>query len=126
MKQSRTCAYCNKEITGLSDKKYCDPYCKSNYHYQQTKVSEPRFYVKVDQQLKRNRRLLKAFNKSGKATVRAHRLKDLGFNPNFFTHFWKTSKDEVYLFVYEYGFLSRKEKGQEKYILIKWQPYMAR
>lgn len=48
---------------------------------------------------------------------------DLGFDPDFFTHYWK-KKEDVYLFVYEYGFLKRKEKDKEKYILITWQEYM--
>jgi len=31
-------------------------------------------------------------------------LIDQGFNPKFFTHYWKNNKGDVYLFCYEYGF----------------------
>ena len=86
----------------------------------------PRFYNQVDNQLKQNRRILKSFNKAGKATVRAVRILELGFNPNFFTHFWKNTKGDVYLFVYEFGFLKIKEGGNDKYILIQWQDYMTK
>jgi len=84
------------------------------------------FYYRVDKQLKVNRRLLKAFNKSGKSTVRAEVLRGQGFNPNFFTHYWKNNKGEVYLFVFEFGFLKRDENGKEKYVLVTWQDYMDR
>jgi hypothetical protein len=78
----------------------------------------------VDRQLKRNRRLLDHFNKAGKATVRATALLEAGFDPNYFTHYWKNRKGDVYLFCYEYGFLKRTERGSSKYVLVKWQDYM--
>jgi hypothetical protein len=71
-----------------------------------------------------NREILKNYKKSGKAAIRALTILDLGFNPNFFTHYWKNSKGDVYLFVYEFGFLKKKENNVENYILIKWQAYM--
>jgi hypothetical protein len=67
---------------------------------------------------------LKTYNKGGKVTIRAEVLLELGFNPNFFTHYWKNRKGEVYLFVYEYGFLKKTENGKEKYVLVTWQEYM--
>lgn len=121
-----TCKCCGKELDGRSDKKFCDPYCKSSYHYQKAITESPRFYNRVDNQLKLNRRLLKNYNKAGKVTIRAEQLIGEGFNPNFFTHYWKNKKGDVYLFVYEFGFLSKIEHGVKKYILIKWQGYMEK
>ncbi len=118
------CLACGKELEGRSDKKFCDSYCKSSYHYKKTQEEAPRFYNKVDNHLRQNRRILKSYNKAGKATIRSQMLLELGFNPNFFTHYWKNNKGDVYLFVYEYGFLKKKENNIEKYILIKWQGYM--
>ena len=120
------CLACEKELKGRSDKKFCDLYCKSSFHYKKTLEETPQFYNKVDKQLKLNRRLLKVFNKSGKSTVRASTIIDLGFDSNFFTHYWKNAKGDVYLFVYEYGFLKRKEGDKEKFVLIKWQAYMEK
>lgn len=122
----KACKHCGKEIEGRSDKVFCDLHCKSSYHYRLSLEEAPRFYNKVDNQLKQNRRVLKAFNKAGKATVRVSVLKEQGFNPKFFTHYWKNKKGDVYLFVYEYGFLKRREGGNEKYILIQWQDYMEK
>jgi hypothetical protein len=47
-----------------------------------------------------------------------------GFNPKYFTNYWKNNRGEVYLFCYEYGFLEREELGKKKYVLVKWQDYM--
>lgn len=125
MRMKGVCLCCNKKLSGRSDKRFCDLHCKSSYHYRKSLDEAPRFYNKVDNQLKLNRRVLKSFNKAGKATVRARTILDLGFDPSFFTHFWKNSKKDVYLFVYEYGFLKKIENNVEKYILIQWQDYMS-
>jgi hypothetical protein len=124
--KQRVCLACEKELQGRSDKKFCDVYCKSSYQYQQSKLKPSRFYNRVDNQLKLNRKLLKHYNKAGKATIRTEVLIKQGFDPNFFTHFWKNQKGDVYLFVYEYGFLTRKERNIEKFILVIWQDYMSK
>lgn len=120
----KVCAYCREPLQGRSDKKYCSPYCKSAYHYQISKADEGSTFRKIDAQLKKNRRILKAYNKSGKATVRKQTLLDEGFEPRYFTHYWKNRQGAVYLFCYEYGFLEKKENGRAKYVLVVWQGYM--
>ena len=124
--ESKICLACGKELQGRSDKRFCDVHCKSSYHYRKSIEEAPRFYNQVDNQLKQNRRILKSFNKAGKATVRTETILELGFNPKYFTHYWKNSKGDVYLFVYEYGFLKRREGNKEKYVLIKSQDYMGK
>jgi len=126
MQKQKKCNACNKLLSGRSDKKFCDSYCKSSYHYQKSIENTPNFYTRVDKQLKTNRRILKNFNRAGKATVRSDILIKKGFNPKFFTHYWKNKNQDVYLFVYEYGFLKKSEHGVEKYILVKWQEYMEK
>ena len=126
MRSQTTCLACNRKLEGRTDKKLCDPYCKSAWHYEKKRKGDAGFYSKVDQQLKTNRKILKLFNKSGKATVRAQILFDKGFDPNFFTHYWKNKKGDVYLFIYEYGFLTKIENGKKKFILVTWQDYMEK
>lgn len=123
MKQ-RKCQYCGEKLEGRVDKLFCNPSCKSAHHYKISLEKEASLYNQIDKQLKQNRRLLKNFNKAGKATVRKENLLSEGFNPKYFTHYWKNSKGDVYLFCYEYGFLERKENGRAKYVLVKWQDYM--
>ena len=125
MKMRPNCLACGKVLEGRTDKKFCDAYCKSSYHYKKSKEEAPRFYNKVDNQLKLNRKILKNYNKAGKATLRAETIMKIGFDPNFFTHYWKNTKGDVYLFVYEYGFLRKKEHGLDKFVLVKWQDYMT-
>lgn len=124
MRINKACLQCGKDLTGRIDKKFCDPQCKSAFQYQKEKEHPERFYNTVDNQLKLNRKILKDYNKGGIVTIRAQVLLDLGFDPNFFTHYWKNRKGEVYLFVYEYGFLRKADSGKDKYILVIWQDYM--
>jgi len=118
------CLECKKEITGRKDKKYCNQYCKSAFQYKKNKVNEESFYTDVLKQLRQNRKLLKQYNKAGKAIVRKDELLKNGFNPNRFTHYWKNKKGDVYLFCFEFGFLEKKEGSKTKYVLIQWQDYM--
>ena len=124
METKKYCLACNRELEGRKDKKFCDPYCKSSYHYEKSQSGSASFYATVDRHLKTNRRILKSYNKAGKATVRAEVLIAQGFEPRFFTHYWKNKMGDVYLFVYEFGFLARMENSRKKYILVTWQEYM--
>lgn len=120
----RLCTACEKELTGRVDKIFCSSYCRSAYHYQKKRDSDINIFKQIDNQLKLNRRILKEYNKSGKATVRKDTLLNEGFNPKYFTHYWKNQKGDVYLFCYEYGFIERKENSKLKYVLVQWQDYM--
>ena len=120
----KQCLYCGETLKGRSDKKYCNLHCKSAYQYEMSKNRPERFFNKVDNQIRLNRKSLKEFNKGGKVTVRKELLTDLGFTDQFFTHTWKNQKGDTYHFIYEYGYLKRMEKGKEKYVLVIWQDYM--
>jgi hypothetical protein len=119
------CLNCQEPLSGRKDKKFCSSYCKSNYHYEEYKAKEQTLFKKIDRQLKLNRKLLNTFNRAGKATIRASDLSSQGFDPNYFTHYWKNTKGDVYLFCYEFGFLKRTENAKVKYILVRWQNYMV-
>jgi hypothetical protein len=120
----RICPACGDIITGRTDKKFCTSYCKSNFHYSNSLKKEESFFRKIDNQLRLNRRLLKNYNKAGKAVERKDALIEDGFNPKYFTHYWKNQKGDVYLFCFEFGFLEKKESEKEKYVLVQWQDYM--
>jgi len=121
----RICKNCNEPLEGRTDKKFCSEYCKSSFHYEKDKEKEQSMYKKIDKHLKLNRRILKEYNRAGKSTVRKAVLMELGFKPEFFTHYWKNKEGQVYLFCYEYGFLSIQEKNKSKYLLVHWQSYMG-
>ena len=48
MRLQQLCLYCKEELTGRTDKKYCNLHCKSAYQYQQAKEQPERFYNKVE------------------------------------------------------------------------------
>jgi len=125
MTNAKYCPVCGTLLKGRSDKKFCSAKCKSINQYEERQEKEA-FYLKVNKQLRINRKLLKRYNKSGFTTIRKSELIVLGFDPKFFTHYWKNKKGEVYLFVYEYGFLSTRIKEKEKYVLVTWQDYMEK
>jgi hypothetical protein len=120
----KKCLNCKEIIIGRSDKLFCDVYCKSSYYYKKKQSEKKSLYEIIDKQLKTNRKLLKSFNKAGKAVVRKEELIAEGFSPKYFTHFWKNKKGDVYLFCYEFGYLAKNENGRSKYVLVKWQEYM--
>jgi hypothetical protein len=121
----KKCLNCQAVLSGRVGKKYCDNYCKSNHFYEKNKTKDQSFFKSIDLQLKKNRRILKEYNKAGKATVREEVLLAEGFNPKFFTHFWRNQEGKAYLFCYEYGFLKLTENNKSKFVLVKWQGYMT-
>ena len=120
----KKCPVCDIVIVGRTDKKFCSTKCKSIQEYEKRQERDA-FYLKVDRQLKINRKLLKKYNVSGYTTIRQSVLLAQNFNPKFFTHYWKNQSGDIYLFVYEFGFLSIERNGKKKFLLVKWQDYMA-
>ena len=118
---TRLCIGCGKAISGRADKKFCKESCKSAYHYMRSSEKEDSLFKHIDKQLKTNRRILKDFNKAGKATVRKQVLIDEGFDPSYITHYWNAKNGNVYLFCYEYGFMKKTENNKEKYVLVSCQ-----
>ncbi|AFU69435.1 hypothetical protein P700755_002696 [Psychroflexus torquis ATCC 700755] len=121
----KICPVCESPLKGRSDKKFCSTKCKSINQYE-TRQEKEAFYLEVDRRLKTNRKVLKTYNFRGFTTVRKELLINDGFDPNFFTHYWKNSKGNIYLFVYDYGFLDLKKSGKDKYLIVQWQEYMRK
>ena len=82
----------------------------------------PKTYVKIDNQLKHNRRILKSYNVSGQSQIKKSILIKEGFDFNYFTHIWTAKNSNIYHFCYEFGFRDLDDNG--KYMLIMWQDYM--
>lgn len=120
----KICPTCGETIKGRRDKIYCSPNCRSASQYE-TRVVKEQFFLQVEKQLKTNRKILKRYNQSGYTTLRKEKLTEEGFNPKFFTHYWKNSKGQVYLFCFDFGFLEINQEGKKKYLLVEWQEYMA-
>jgi hypothetical protein len=120
--KKRVCLQCGEPLSGRIDKKFCNEAYRSVHHYYHNQEKGDSIFKTIDKQLKTNRRILKEFNRAGKATVRKKLLLDEGFNPKYFTHYRKAKNGNVYLFCYEYGFMKKIENDKEKYV--QWQDYM--
>lgn len=119
----KKCPVCNSEVKGRKDKTYCSESCKSSHQYER-RTKEESFFLQVDRQLKINRKILKRYNQTGYTTLRKEVLLEHGFNPRYFTHYWKNQKGQVYLFCFDFGFLEVEQNGKKKYLLVEWQDYM--
>jgi hypothetical protein len=62
---------------------------------------------KVNQILRRNRRILETLvpAKEETAKISRNKLRDKGFNFDYFTNTYTTRKETVYFYCYEYGYL---------------------
>lgn len=124
MTEDKKCPVCGSPVRGRTDKVFCSTKCKSINQYENRQEDE-KFYLRVDRQLKINRKLLKKYNRSGFTTIRKSELTAEGFDPKFFTHYWKNKKGDVYLFCYDYGFLYLERDPKPKYLIVQWQDYMG-
>ena len=97
------CPYCDREISGRTDKVFCDDKCRNNYYY---KVNSERktFIRNVNKKLLKNRGILRTLNPSGRTYVAKKTLEELGFDFNCFTGVYKTRKGKDYYLVYDQAF----------------------
>jgi hypothetical protein len=115
------CIECNELLEGRTDQKFCSDYCKSSFHYKKNKNKRPSTYIRIDNQLKLNRNILKKYNQSGQSQIRKELLLNEGFNFKYYTQSWTAKNGNLYHFCYEYGF---RDLNDGKYTLIIWQNYM--
>lgn len=100
----KQCLDCGEPIIGRADKKFCNDQCRNNYNNKLNSDTSA-LVRRINNALRKNRRILSELNPSGKVTVHKDKLTSLGFNFNYFTHIYKTQKGHVYKFNYEYGYL---------------------
>lgn len=105
METARKCLNCGDVVTGRADKKFCSDYCRNIYNNQWRTYSD-NYIKKVNNILKKNRKILTDLNPSGKTTVHRNQLLKLGFRFEFCTNIYTTQSGNVYHFCYEQGILA--------------------
>lgn len=122
------CEYCDKELFGRSDKKYCNDECRNKANSNKRKREswgDDKHIYEITRDLKRNRTILKstgAFLDETKIVTRGWLL-DKGYNFEYYTNILHTKKGD-YHFCYEFGHLTL-EDGKilvvmtDRYIQIK-------
>ncbi|WP_417445298.1 hypothetical protein [Joostella sp.] len=123
--KKRFCFFCNDELHGRSDKKFCDAQCRSNHH-NNNKAAHEKLIQYTNSLLRKNRGILAHFCPQGKATVRKEVLDAMEYEFSIFTTIYPF-KGGNYFFCYDYGFLPiTDENGIKKIVIVQHQNYMSR
>lgn len=118
--EKRECLECNSLFSGRKDKKFCGDYCRNAYHNKLNESSNA-YVRRVNNILRKNRRILTAFNPEGKAKVRSIQLAEEGFNFHFFTNTYTTKSGNKYFFCYDQGYIKLDD---EWFALVEKQDYV--
>lgn len=104
MEAVKLCLNCNIQIYGRVDKKFCSDGCRNAYNNELNKLSN-NYMRRVNNTLKKNRRILAELNPHGTTKTHKDKLVVLGFDFKYFTNTYTTKKGQTYYFCYEYGYL---------------------
>ena len=103
VEKKRCCAFCGRELTGRSDKKFCDDTCRNNYAYRQSKDNNV-LIDRINKSLLNNRNVLGSMVKRGKKIVKKQALIDNNFNFEVITGVYKTHNRHEYKMLYDYAY----------------------
>lgn len=102
--KSKTCLECGNKIAGRADKKYCSSECRSAFNNRLNGEST-NLIRRVNNILRKNRRILKNLNPNGKRKIDRQKLMEEGFNFNYFTNIYQTKDKRKYYFCYDQGYI---------------------
>jgi predicted nucleic acid-binding Zn ribbon protein len=102
--EQRTCLECEGQLRGRADKKFCSDECRTSYNNRQNS-SRNNLMRNINYTLRKNRRILKAVNPSGKLNIHRSVLERKGFNFNYFTNIYTTKSGTTYYFCYDQGYI---------------------
>lgn len=118
--EQNVCLFCGETVKGRIDKKYCDDSCRNSYNNRANRDSN-NFMRRINRILRKNRRLLKTYNPTGKARVTREQLLSAGFNFSYYTNTYQTKSGKTYRFVYDQGYL---KIGTNQYAIVEKLEYV--
>lgn len=118
--EKRECKECGHVLRGRKDQKFCSDQCRNSFNNRQNEDAN-NYVRRINNILRKNRRILATLNPKGKVTVDGIRLAEEGFNFHYFTNIYTTQKGSQYYFCYDQGYL-RIENDQ--YMLVHKQDYV--
>lgn len=119
---NRKCPSCEQIIVGRSDKKYCSDQCRSIAN-KSLRLSAESIIQSTNKILRKNRTILKNLCPIGKAVVRKEVLDAMQYDVNVFSSTYKTRKNQVYYFCYDYGFTPIRAGEVQKALIVTRQDY---
>ena len=111
----KNCLECGENIVGRADKKFCSDMCRNAYN---NKLNSDSYNIvrNMNNQLRKNRRILEEICVSEKAKVTKNTLIQKGFDFNLITSIRTTQKGSTYFFVYDFGYLPLEN---DFYLIVK-------
>jgi predicted nucleic acid-binding Zn ribbon protein len=119
-KEVRKCKECGQVLNGRKDQKFCSDYCRNTYNNRQNEDATA-YVRRINNILRKNRRILASMNPTGKVTVDGISLAEEGFNFHYFTNIYQTRKGSQYFFCYEQGYI---KLDNDQYMLVHKQDYV--
>jgi predicted nucleic acid-binding Zn ribbon protein len=111
----RVCQECGDALTGRRDQKFCSDHCR-NYHNNRKNEDASAHMRRVNNILRKNRRILMEFIQKGIQTVNGMNLIDEGFNFHYFTNTYRNRHGVDYFFCYDHGYIRMEN---DEYVLVK-------
>lgn len=105
---NKKCLFCQKNLKGRIDKKFCNDYCRNNYNNLQKTNGQLHPMVRnINQALLKNRKILQEILPDNEEMAKVHydKLTQKGYQFKYHTHTYANKKGQTYFFCYEYGFL---------------------
>ncbi len=116
MGNDKKCLACNEIIHGRSDKKFCSDYCRNDFNNKK-KSEDTKHINAINKILSNNRNILQRLCPTGKFAIKKEKLASERFDFNYFTNIYKTQKEDVYYFCYDYGY--RFFTDNDKVLIVK-------
>jgi|SRR5690554_2905961 len=116
----RLCQECEAQLNGRRDQKFCGDYCRNTFNNRLNEDSS-KYMRRLNNILRKNRRILKKLNPDGKKTVDGITMAEEGFNFHYYTNIYTTQKGSQYIFCYDQGYLKMDDN---QYMLVHKQDYV--
>lgn len=100
----RKCQECGELFDGRADKRFCCDQCRNTYNNRQHQDYNNSMR-RINNILRKNRRLLAELNPKGKTKVKRSVLLEKGFNFDYLTNIYQTKSGSLYKFCYDQGYL---------------------
>jgi hypothetical protein len=118
--ETRNCQECSEKLAGRKDQKFCSDYCRNTFN-NRLNEDATKYIRRINNILRKNRRILNILNPNGKNTVDGITLAEEGFNFHYYTNVYKTQKGASYFFCYDQGYL---KMDNDQYMLVQKQDYV--
>lgn len=116
----RLCQECETQLNGRRDQKFCGDYCRNTFNNRLNEDSS-KYMRRLNNILRKNRRILNKLNPDGKKTVDGITMAEEGFNFHYYTNIYTTQKGSQYIFCYDQGYLKLDDN---QYMLVHKQDYV--